>query len=259
MLCETFTDAKKATATNKRQACIEIINRVCDHEVNIGFGQEFYLLGPADRPFGWPCGALPLVQGKNYGGIGTHRVVGREIIECIERSCLYAGINVYGTSPERTLGQWKFLTGPSLSIQAADELWVARYIMQRIAEDYGLSITFRTCPVLYRGLSALHTSFSTKKSRENGGYQVLMDYIKKLANKHAQDVKILDMDGVRLSGDDQTCQREHFRHGVGDRTACIKITPAVVDKKKGYFQDRRPCACSDPYVVITTLIKSCLL
>lgn len=34
------------------------------------------------------------------------------------------------------------LTGPTSSIKAADDLWMARYIIQRVAEEFGLSASF---------------------------------------------------------------------------------------------------------------------
>ena len=63
----------------------------------------------------------------------------------------------------------------------------------------------------------------------------------------------------RLTGDFETCKYDKFKFGVGDRTACVRISTPVNDKKKGYFEDRRPCACADPYSVVTALVKTCLM
>ncbi|XP_050293274.1 glutamine synthetase-like [Anthonomus grandis grandis] len=265
VLCETFTPDKKPTKTNHRQACIEVLNKVCDQEVMFGFQQQFYFIGPEGRPYGWPCGAMPRQTGKNYSGLGSTRAVGREIMECIYRCCLYAGIDFHGTTAERAYGQWQALTGPTLSIKAADDLWMVRYIITRVAETFGISASFKANPVRKGGVpSGMHTNFSTKKSRDENGYQVIMDYMTKLEKNHKADQKFFDCSGGdhlkdRLTGDHHTSHLDKFKWGVGDRTASVKISPSVADKKKGFFQDRRPSSCADPYNLIIALVCTCLL
>ncbi|KAH1005778.1 glutamine synthetase 2 cytoplasmic isoform X1 [Dendroctonus ponderosae] len=263
VLCETFSHDKKPTKTNHRQCCIEVLNKVCEQEVMFGFEQEFYLIGPQGDPYGWPCGSTPKSSGKNYSGIGSQRVVGREVLECIYRCCLYSGIEIYGTTAERAYGQWEVLTGPTLSIKAADDLWMARYIIQRVAEEFGLSASFKANLVKNGVPSGLHTNMSTKCTRDDGGLKHIQDYICKLEKNHKTDQKYYDCSEgkhlkERLTGRHHTCNIEKFKSGVGDRTACIRISPAVADKKKGFFEDRRPCSCADPYNIITALVNTCL-
>ena len=54
--------------------------------------------------------------------------------------CLDAGINVEGTNAEVAPGQWEYQTFAQGAAKAGDEMWVARYILERLAEEYGLSI-----------------------------------------------------------------------------------------------------------------------
>lgn len=61
-LCETFDANEKPSNSNYRQKCVEALNKVCDQEVQIGFGQQFILMDMFGRPFGWPRGE-PVING----------------------------------------------------------------------------------------------------------------------------------------------------------------------------------------------------
>ena len=61
--------------------------------------------------------------------------------------CLDAGINVEGTNAEVAAGQWEFQTFAKGAQQAGDEMWVARYLLERIAEDYAIKIEYHPKPL----------------------------------------------------------------------------------------------------------------
>ncbi|CAG9766846.1 unnamed protein product [Ceutorhynchus assimilis] len=263
VLCETFTQDKKPTKKNFRQACVEVLNRVCDHDILIGFEQEFYLKGPDGKPYGWPCGAIPRHDGKGYAAIGSHRIIGRDIAESVYRCSLYAGIDIFGAHAERGFSQWEVLTGPTSSMKAADDLWILRYIILMVAELFGIAASFKTKFVKHGAPSGLHTTMTTKGTRQEGGYKAIQDIMCKLEKTHSTDINSFDCaEGKcikeRLTGEYHTSKFEKFTYGVGDRTASVRIPIVVADKKKGFFEDRRPCSCADPYRVIKTLVNSSL-
>ena len=55
--------------------------------------------------------------------------------------CLDAGINIEGTNAEVAPGQWEYQTFAKGAAKAGDEMWVARYILERLAEEYGYQST----------------------------------------------------------------------------------------------------------------------
>lgn len=83
-----------------------------------------------------------IFQESLYGGVGASKIFGRQIAECFYRSCLYSGIDINCDRPESIPSKWEFQTGPTLSIKAADDLWVARWLLLRITEDFGVDVTF---------------------------------------------------------------------------------------------------------------------
>ncbi|GKF79610.1 glutamine synthetase cytosolic isozyme 1-2 isoform X2, partial [Tanacetum coccineum] len=80
-------------------------------------------------------------------GVGAEKAFGRDIVDAHYKACLYAGINVGGVNAEVMPGQWEFQVGPSVGITAADELWVARYILERVGEIAGVVISFDPKPI----------------------------------------------------------------------------------------------------------------
>ncbi|XP_048621271.1 glutamine synthetase cytosolic isozyme 1-3-like [Brassica napus] len=63
------------------------------------------------------------------------------------KACLYAGIGISGVNGEVTLGQWEFQVSPVEGISTGDQVWVARYLLERITEISGVNVSFDPKPV----------------------------------------------------------------------------------------------------------------
>lgn len=160
-----------------------------NHEPWFGIEQEYTFLDMDLRPLGWPKNGFPGPQGPYYCGVGANRVYGRHIVEAHYRACLYAGINIAGdnaeTMPAQVLLwiflqkfslrvfvflQWEFQVGPCHGISIGDQLWMARFILHRVAEEYGVIVSLdpKPMPGNWNGAGA-HCNFSTKTMREENG------------------------------------------------------------------------------------------
>ncbi|XP_017006494.2 glutamine synthetase 1, mitochondrial-like [Drosophila takahashii] len=248
VLCETYSADGKPSATNKRAAFQEAVDRIGDHEDPwFGIEQEYFLMDVRGRPFGWPANGFPAPQGPYYCGLGANRVFGRDLVEAHTLACLYAGIDFSGSNAEVMPSQWKYQVGPSGGLKASDDLWVSRYILQRIAEEYGLVVTFDP-------KNGAHTKFSTKAMREEGGIRTIQEAIEKLSRQHERHIKAYDP----KEGEDNSII-DKFSWGVANRATSVRVPSNVATAGKGYLEDRRPRSNSDPYAVCGALVRTCLL
>ncbi|XP_058448200.1 glutamine synthetase 1, mitochondrial-like [Malaya genurostris] len=265
VLCDTYQPDGKPTESNKRAAMQDAYNATKSYEPWFGIEQEYTFLDIDHRPLGWPSGGFPGPQGPYYCATGAENVVGRDIAEAHAVACLYAGIDFAGTNAEVMPAQWEFQVGPSLGMKCADDIWVARYILWRIAEDYGVVVSFDPKPMEgnWNGAGG-HCNFSTKEMRETNGIEAIKKAIEKLSKKHAKHIKAYDPRGGkdnerRLVGRLETSSIDKFSWGVADRSTSVRIPRSVDEMKKGYLEDRRPSSNCDPYSVCNAILTTCLI
>jgi glutamine synthetase len=241
--------------TNTRAACAEVATRYKDQEPIFGIEQE-YTFYKEGRPYGFPPTGFPAPQGGYYCGVGADEVYGRDIVEAHLDACLAAGLHLSGINAEVMPGQWEFQVGPVGPPQVADELWVARWLLYRIAEDFDVAATLDPKPVPgdWNGAGA-HTNFSTKAMRE--GYDAVVAAAEALGKKAADHVAGYGA-GIerRLTGLHETAPWNEFSYGVSDRGASVRIPWQVEVDQKGYIEDRRPNANCDPYVVTRLIVDT---
>lgn len=265
VLCETYNYRQQPTVSNNRKTCQEVMAKAADLHPWFGIEQEYTLLDQDRHPFGWPKNGFPGPQGPYYCGVGANKVYGRAIVEAHYRACLYAGLIISGTNAEVMPGQWEYQVGPCEGIQMGDQLWMSRYILHRVAEDFGVIITFDPKPIQgdWNGAGA-HTNYSTEPMRKAGGMKHIEDAIEKLSKKHPEHIALYDPVGGkdnarRLTGLHETSSMENFSSGVANRGSSIRIPRQVAEDGRGYFEDRRPSSNCDPYSVTEIIIRTTIL
>ena len=228
----------------------------------IGFEQE-YTLFQHRNPLGWPEDGFPGPQGPYYCGVGSRDVFGRGLAEKHTQVCIDAGVMIYGINAEVMPGQWEFQVGyrgieseASDVLTVSDHTWFARWLLRRLGEEFGVHASFDNKPIKgdWNG-AGMHTNFSTTDTRDPAkGKKAIENAVEKLSKRHAEHIALYGHGlGDRLTGDHETCDIHTFRHGVADRGSSIRIPQTVNIKGSGYFEDRRPGANADPYLVAARL------
>ncbi|KAL0877351.1 hypothetical protein Bca101_027056 [Brassica carinata] len=264
VMCDTYTPAGEPIPTNKRHAAAQIFSNpdVVAEVPWYGIEQEYTLLQKDVKwPIGWPIGGFPGPQGPYYCSVGADKSFGRDIVDAHYKACLYAGINISGINGEVMPGQWEFQVGPSVGISAADEVWIARYILERITEIAGVVVSFDPKPIPgdWNGAGA-HTNYSTKSMREEGGYEIIKKAIDKLGLRHKEHISAYgEGNERRLTGHHETADINTFKWGVANRGASIRVGRDTEKEGKGYFEDRRPASNMDPYVVSSMVAETTIL
>lgn len=257
VLCEVLNPDDSVHWSNTRAHLREVAEKYKSHEPWFGIEQE-YTFFEGNQPLGWPDKGFPAPQGGYYCGVGVDEVFGREIVEAHAAACIRAGIQIAGTNAEVMPAQWEFQIGPLPPLEMGDELWLGRWLLYRIAEDFGVSATLYPKPVKgdWNGAGA-HTNFSTKATREEGGLDVIHEAMKKLEKRHDAHIAVYGAHNEeRLTGIHETAPIHTFRFGISDRGASVRIPMLTANHKKGYFEDRRPAANMDPYQVCAILIET---
>ena len=253
ILCEVYNVDDTPHKSNTRRLLEEtLIERNISSEW-VGFEQE-YTLFENGRPLGWPENGLPAPQGDYYCGRNVGEYISREHLN----ACIDAGISICGTNAEVMLGQWEYQIGAGGSIHMSDDLWVARWLLERICEKHGVNVSLHPKPQEgdWNG-AGCHTNFSTAEMREDGGDIKIGEAIEKLEPKHQEHIDAYGIDNdQRLTGLHETCDINTFRWGVSDRGASIRVPWQVHRDGKGYLEDRRPSSNCDPYVVAEKLIHT---
>lgn len=256
VMCEVFLPDGKPHPTNSRAGILD------DPGAWFGFEQEYFLYKDG-VPLGFPSAGYPAPQGEYYTGIGYKNVgdIAREIVEAHLDLCLDAGINHEGINAEVAKGQWEFQIFGKGARTAADEMWVARYLLVRLCESYGVDVNFHCKPLGkdadWNG-SGMHANFSTTHLREVGGkeyFEKLMAAFDKYKNEH---IAVYGPDNhLRLTGLHETQSMDKFNWGVANRGASIRVPHSFMNNDyKGYLEDRRPNSQGDPYKITSRILQT---
>ncbi len=232
-----------------------------DPEFWVGLEQEYFLYQDG-RPLGFPEGGYPSIpQGPYYCGVGFKYMgsIARQIVEEHLDLCLAAGINHEGINAEVAKGQWEFQVFGKGSQKAADDTWVARYLLMRLCEQYEVDVEFHCKPIKgdWNG-SGMHCNFSTDYIRNVGGKVYFEALMAKFSENVSAHIAVYGPDNhLRLTGHHETQAIDKFSYGLSDRGASIRMPVNFIkDDYKGYLEDRRPNSQGDPYQIVSVILHT---
>ena len=256
VMCEVMLPDGTPHVSNRRATIPD------DPDAWFGFEQEYFLYRDG-VPLGFPKEGFPAPQGEYYTGVGYKNVgdVARRIVDEHIDACLAAGINLEGINAEVAKGQWEFQIFGKGSKRAADDLWVARYLLMRLCERYGVDVNWHCKPLgaeLDWNGSGLHTNFSTKHMREVGGEEYFSELMAAFDLYKADHIAVYGPDNhLRLTGLHETQAIDTFNYGVADRGASIRVPHSFVGSGyRGYLEDRRPNSLGDPYRIAGRILQT---
>ena len=263
VLCDTYTSQGNPLSNNHRKWANEVFEEKLNEEPWFGLEQEYFIIDPkTGKPLGYMEGNE---QGQYYCSVGAENAFGRVIAEQHLHACVQSGITISGINAEVAPGQWEFQIGPCVGIDQGDHLWMARYLLQKIAEIHNVSINIDAKPLKgdWNG-SGCHANYSTKNMREGNddktGLAFIEEAVEKLSFKHDEHMEVYGTGNEeRMTGKCETASFYKFSHGIANRGASIRIGTENYKNQKGYFEDRRPSSNCDPYLVTGMMFKTTCL
>ena len=263
VLCDTYTFNNEVLSTNNRAHANLLFNKKLDEKPWFGIEQEYFLIdSKTNKPLGYD---KDKTQGQYYCSVGAENAFGRQIAEEHLLECIDYGIKMSGINAEVAPGQWEYQVGPCEGIEAGDHLWMARYLLQKITEKYGIIVNMDPKPLSgdWNG-SGCHTNYSTKAMREGADNKTGLYYINqaidKLSKKHIEHMEVYGSGNeLRMTGKHETASYHIFTHGTANRGASVRIGNTNLKNEKGYFEDRRPSSNCDPYLVISKIFETTVL
>jgi len=254
VLCEVLNSDGNPHETNDRAKLGKD-----DEDFWVGFEQEYFIRsGHHKSIIGFSNGGIIDPQGTYYCGVGG-QMVGRRLTEEHLDMCLEYGIGIEGTNAEVALGQWEYQVFAKGKLKTADDLWMSRYFLYKIAEKYGYQIELHPKPLTtgdWNG-SGLHTNFSNKRMRETGGEKYFKSIFASFESRMDEHIENYGSDNhLRLTGKHETQSIDKFSWGVSDRGASIRVPKVVGETWKGYLEDRRPASNANPYCILNVICES---
>ena len=268
VFCDTYDIDGNPLPTNTRFNAQKILEEKFEEfKPRFGIEQEyFFKTGKNIMPFDndtdnrkqniFYCGT------NIYSPMVENIYLQRTIVEEHLKACLYSSIQISGTNQEVSPNQWEFQIGICYGISASDQLYVARYLLERISEKYGYTICYEPKPDFNINGSGCHTNFSTELTMEHkNGINEIYKCVDKLSKKHNDHIMVYGNDDNRnrLTGIHETSSYDIFSFGVGTRNTSVRIPNQCVKDNCGYFEDRRPASNMDPYLVTSIIYKTCCL
>ena len=152
VLCETG---------NNRKDVMEIYRKHQEDHIQVGFRQEFYILDKhKQRPLGFDENDY-FIQKYNHSYRGINQPDrfeiyypkqycrttsnyanwnGNKMMEEHTELCLNAGIYLVETHCGVGIGQWTYTIGMMKGIEACDQLWISRYLLEKMGNKYDVLI-----------------------------------------------------------------------------------------------------------------------
>lgn len=257
ILCSCYRIDGMPAKYNHRHNAKIIFDKYANQESWWGLEAEYFIY---DYQTNLPIGFTKAVhQGDYYCGVGGKNAFSiRQIVDEHMEACLYAGIRISGTNLEVAPGQAEYQIGIVEGIDASDQLWISRFILDKITEKYNCYVVLHPKPLKgdWNG-SGMHCNYSNKSMRQADGMKYVYEAIEKLGKKHHDHMESYgEHNKERMSGKHETSNYDNFSYGIGSRKSSIRIPNDAVNGVNVYIEDRRVASNADPYLVCSKILET---
>jgi len=266
VFCECLREDGNPHPNDARRPLAQTIESCQEKDPLFVLEQQYTMLDLKHRPLGWPQpSGFPSATGDSYCGIGADRSFGRDIAEAHISACLFAGVKIEGMRGGLMPGQWAFRIGPGSGVEVADHLWVARFILHQVAEQFGVVISIHPNPVAKISTSFLPVYLATKEIREEKGLKAAEEAAKRLRETHESYQEIFRREQGRefsiefsreLSRDFSRDLSRDFSRADLDPRDLVRAREVPESWGSKYLEDGRPASNCDPYVLIQKIAET---
>lgn len=207
-------------------------------DIKIKATQEFVLFKDGE-PLGWDKD-VDLI--KNYSSSVYYSKFSQYIVDQITNSLLYADIKINSFNMERMVGKWSITLNEMDLLEGSDELYLVRYIIQRICYENNIKVSFTPNPY---STSQIYTRcyfcISNEKMRQPNSLNEIVNACEKLQSKHLEQHK-------------QLCSYNTRKFSYGQNNLKYDVLIVLMNDNSGYIQDRRSSGDCNIYQVLTKII-----
>ena len=138
---------------------------------------------------------------------------------------------------------------------------MARYLLKRLSEKYGIDVEYHCKPLggdrlerLRHAREFLHQPTCAKTAARH----ISRRSWRRSRSHKDEHIAVYGPDNhMRLTGLHETQSIDKFNYGVADRGASVRVPHSFIKNDyKGYLEDRRPNSQGDPYQIASQILKT---
>lgn len=245
VLCEAYQADGGGLLNNQRALLRQLLRKYADiSEPWFSFEQHYSLAYQ-----GW------LQTGSNSNG---EKIFSRELAEAHSRACMTAGVLIHGVVYNISNGKGEFQIGyrgieeeHCDALKVADDLWLARYLLQRICEQYSMQEAGSAVAECDYTDTAIFTCFSTRDMRaQSPGLRAIQRVVALLQHQYTAEHMEYTQALTGTEGGSRI-----ILPGPVVNSAAVRIPQPVAEQGYGYLEEQR-CGHTDPYRISTGLLSA---
>lgn len=240
VMCEIRYPNGSIHKTNTRDPLKILTDNHSDYQ--LGITQQFVLFDKDEKkPVGWNDKIDVM---KNYSSKLDFMKFSQPIIDIMIEYLIHVGIQISNIQMERMVSRWSVTFQPKSLTEACDDLFLFRYIIQRISANNNVIVNFHPDPIQNSKIyTRCYLNLSSLKMRDEDGIQEIDRACKKLELKHLEQFKSF-------------CEYNGKHFAYGQNSSRYDVVIHLSQNNGGYIEDKRFSGDCDIYSITTQIVKT---